>query len=65
MSYFVIARSQQKAVSMTSEGSEFPLVKVGEYYFSYARLPLSEPDHILSFHFLDPQGHELALAKAQ
>ena len=65
MSYFVIARSQENAVSMTSKGSRFPVIEVGEYYFSYARLPLNQPDRILSFHFLDSQGHELALAKRQ
>lgn len=65
MSYFVIARSQGKAVTMASEGSRFPVVEIGEYYFSYASFPLNESDHILSFHFLDSQGHELALAKEQ
>ncbi len=65
MNYFVIARSREEAVAMTSEELRFPLVQVGEYYFSYARLPLNQPDRYLSFRFLDPQGNELGLSMAQ
>lgn len=62
MNYFVIARSNEKAVSMISENLTFPLVNVGDYYFSYARFPLNQSDRYFSFHFLGSQKNDLELS---
>ena len=61
MNFFIMARSQEKAAAVTTEGLKFPLAEVGDYHFSYARLPLSQSGYPSSFHFLDPQGKDLAL----
>lgn len=65
MNYFVIARTKQPVAAVTSLESRFPVARVGEYLFSYARLPVDQPDRYFSFRFIDTQGNDLPLSREQ
>ncbi len=67
MNFFITARSQEKVSAMTLGTARYPVAQVGDYYFSYARLPLNPQDASFpildSLALLDSQGNELGISK--
>lgn len=59
--YFAIARSESLIAVMMSGDRRFLVSSFGDYYFSYARLPLDQWDAYFSFRFMDADGNNLSM----